>query len=283
MNCHQAEELMPAYLLGALEEREKAELEAHISECPSCSALFHEHSAMTAMLSGTGEPVSPPPELRQRLMESLGTQAPPWTQAPERHRGGIVVTVRRSHVALAVAAMAISLAVLGAGTLLTWGELRELKADDSQRSESLQSQMHQVEEENQKLSEMLLDQWALVYMAAIPGKSTIMLEGEEASPQSRGMLMVSPTGTWGILAALRLEPLPDDRAYQLWLITDDNSRTSGGVFTVDDTGYGLLEIRSQTPLTAYQALGVSVEPATGSPGPTGVKVLGGRAPSTSLP
>ena len=284
MNRRHVEELMPAYLLGALEEQERAQVEAHIRECPSCQALFHNESPVAATLSGMREPTPPPPELRQRLMSSLGPQPLSSAQPrpPEAQRSGLTMTIRRSLTAIAAAAMAISLIGLSASALLIRAELRELKEDDSQMSETLQSQMHDMEEENEKLSKMLLDQRALAHMAAMPDKSTIMLEGEEASSQSRGMMMISPTGTWGILAALQLEQLPEGMAYQLWLIANDSSRISGGVFTVDDTGYGLLEIRSQEPLTAYQALGVSVEPASGSPGPTGEKVLGATTSAIGL-
>jgi anti-sigma-K factor RskA len=59
----------------------------------------------------------------------------------------------------------------------------------------------------------------------------------------------------------------------LWLI-QDGQRTSGGVFSVSDEGYGSLWISSPEPLATYSAFGITIEPAGGSPGPTGDKVLG---------
>ena len=74
MNWQEAEELVPSYLLGTLDERERAQVEAHIRECPTCMAQFHEHSPVAALLSSVGDSLEPPPELRQRLLGRLGPQ-----------------------------------------------------------------------------------------------------------------------------------------------------------------------------------------------------------------
>ena len=58
-------------------------------------------------------------------------------------------------------------------------------------------------------------------------------------------------------------------------IIRDGQRASGGVFAVNDEGYGVLEVSSPDPLASYSAFGVTIEPEGGSPGPTGDKVLDG--------
>ena len=58
-------------------------------------------------------------------------------------------------------------------------------------------------------------------------------------------------------------------------LVKDGKRSSGGVFSVQDNGYGVLKIDSPLPLIEYQTFGVTIEPFGGSPGPTGKKVLGG--------
>jgi anti-sigma-K factor RskA len=55
----------------------------------------------------------------------------------------------------------------------------------------------------------------------------------------------------------------------------DGQRTNGGVFSVNPDGYASLELYSPLPLIQYQAIGITIEPWGGSPGPTGPKVLGG--------
>ena len=72
-----------------------------------------------------------------------------------------------------------------------------------------------------------------------------------------------------------LDMLDSASQYQLWLIKDGN-RTSGGVFSVLDNSYGVLVVNSSESLSVYDGFGVTIEPAGGSQGPTGSKVLGGN-------
>ncbi|MDA0987618.1 MAG: anti-sigma factor [Chloroflexi bacterium] len=286
MNCLEVEELVPAYLLGALDEREQALVEAHIRECPTCLALFHEQSPSTAFLSTVGDSLQAPPALKQRVLEMVGTSA-----SPNMRRGAangifrfrfIRNSLRQPLAATAMALMTISLLGLSVGSLLLWLDVRDLKNQDSRISATLQEQLDQMQDENQRLSQLLFDQLDLAYVASMPGVSTIMLEGAEAAPKSRGMLMISPHATGAILEALNLQPLPKDKAYQLWLIAD-GIRASGGIFTVNETGYGQLMVQDIGHITDFQTMGVSIEPAQGSPWPTGVKVMGGVITTAAFP
>ena len=80
-------------------------------------------------------------------------------------------------------------------------------------------------------------------------------------------------GDHGTLVVDSLAPLGQDQQYQLWLI-QDGERTDGGVFSVNPEGYGSLWVETPQPLSSYSAFGITIEPAGGSPGPTGDKVLG---------
>jgi anti-sigma-K factor RskA len=104
---------------------------------------------------------------------------------------------------------------------------------------------------------------------------SIPLQGTDATPQAVGMLVVSQDGEHGTLVVDGLPALDEMSQYQLWLIRDEQ-RTNGGIFSVDEEGYGNLWVSSPEPLLSYSAFGITVEPAGGSPGPTGVKVLGGE-------
>jgi anti-sigma-K factor RskA len=104
---------------------------------------------------------------------------------------------------------------------------------------------------------------------------TIALLGGEAAPDAQGLLVIGSDGDEGGLVVEDLPALDVDHQYQLWLIDRDGQRTSGAVFSVDADGYGTTMVTSPLPLTSYVAFGVTIEPAGGSPGPTGQKVLGG--------
>ena len=63
--------------------------------------------------------------------------------------------------------------------------------------------------------------------------------------------------------------------YQLWLIRG-TERRSGGVFSVDEDGYGNLLLNVPKDFKGFTSIGISVEPSGGSPAPTGARVAGGN-------
>ena len=282
MKCYEAEELIPAYLLGALDEHERAALETHMQGCPGCLALFYEESPATVTLSRLGDSLPAPLGLKQRIMAIVDSGARPKTR-PDM-AGGILGLLRSSLrqplAASAMAVVAISLVGLSLGALLLWMEVNELKDEDARLSASLREELGQMQEENQKISQLLFDQLDLAYVAAMPGVSTVMLDGAEASPKSRGMLMISPRATWAVLEALNLDPLPRDQAYQLWLMTN-GAMESGGTFTVNSAGYGQLMVQGIGSIRDFDNIAVSIEPVEGSHDPTGADVLKGIITTTS--
>ena len=103
----------------------------------------------------------------------------------------------------------------------------------------------------------------------------VNLDGTEFSPGATGMIVMSRNGEYGTLVVDHLPALSPEEQFQLWLI-QDGKRTSGGVFSVSPEGYASLVISSPHPLDNYGSFGITIEPAGGSPGPTGEKVLGGN-------
>jgi hypothetical protein len=75
-----------------------------------------------------------------------------------------------------------------------------------------------------------------------------------------------------ILRAEGFPPLQEGQAYQLWLIRGD-TRTSGGLFTVDESGCGTYVFHPTQALDQFDGMGITPEPAGGSPGPTAPPVV----------
>lgn len=103
----------------------------------------------------------------------------------------------------------------------------------------------------------------------------IHLQGTQQSPEATGTLLVSSSDQQALLEVNGLKPLQGSAQYQLWLIKDD-TRASGGIFSVGIDGRARLSIDAARPLESYDAFGITIEPFGGSPGPTGPKVLGGK-------
>lgn len=103
--------------------------------------------------------------------------------------------------------------------------------------------------------------------------TTIVLSPTDYAPQAQGLIVVYADERLGALIAEALPPLPPEQQYQLWLI-EDGQRTSGAIFSVAPSGYHTLSFEAPHPLWQYSAFGITIEPAGGSPGPTGPRVLG---------
>lgn len=103
----------------------------------------------------------------------------------------------------------------------------------------------------------------------------VSLAPTQAAPTASGVMVVSSDGEYGAVIVENLPHLPSDQQYQLWLI-DDGQRTSGAIFSVDEHGYRAVQVESPRYLIDYDGFGITIEPAGGSPGPTGPKVLGGE-------
>jgi len=103
----------------------------------------------------------------------------------------------------------------------------------------------------------------------------VTLLSPDPKQDTNALLVISDDGQYGTLVTENLTVLKSQQQYQLWLIKDGN-RISGGLFTVNSSGYGWLKIESTTSLLEFQSFGVTIEPIGGSSGPTGPKVLGGN-------
>jgi anti-sigma factor RsiW len=98
-------ELTAAYALDALDDREAAEYEAHLTHCEACRAELAALQTTVASLAYAVEGPAPAPELRDRIV----------VQA-RRERGSVVPLASRRRFRLATAAAAVAAcAALGLG------------------------------------------------------------------------------------------------------------------------------------------------------------------------
>jgi anti-sigma-K factor RskA len=104
---------------------------------------------------------------------------------------------------------------------------------------------------------------------------TVQLKGTEIAPDAEAVFEGNAQGTEATLRVAGLMQLDPSQQYQLWLIKPDGSRDSGAVFSVEKDGSALVLIVPAESLDHYQRLGVTIEPAGGSPGPTSPPVLTG--------
>jgi anti-sigma factor RsiW len=78
------EDELAAYMLGALEREEAQAFEAHLAECGRCQARERWLRTSLDVLPSSVEQLEPPPELRERLLETVRAEAGVAEEAPRR-------------------------------------------------------------------------------------------------------------------------------------------------------------------------------------------------------
>ncbi len=231
--------LIPAYALECLELEEELRVAEHLENCEKCRTELASYRRVVDDLPLAMAESSPPPELKAKIMTRARASRQLFQEPVElTWWQRFTQSLRGGAPAWGLVSLVLIL-VLGASNLFLWGRLNNLES------------AHQT---------------ALM---------TIPLTGTDFTPKATGMLVVSQDGEHGTLVVDGLPGLDEGYQYQLWLIRD-GQRTSGGLFSVSDEGYGSLWVDSPQPLVGYSDFGITIEPAGGSPGPTGDKVLGGQ-------
>lgn len=262
-DCEPILEQLPDLALGALERGETEAVLRHVRACSPCRRELASFDQVADALLVSPQPTSPPASLRSRVLESAGIAA----SSSQRR----VVAVSRWRRFLAAFSPGPSLvrfspAILALALLLAAGV--------GYQTVQLQGDLQRARLENTALRTEMASSQATFSDVLSPGTIAWGLNGTDAASSATATLYCRPASRTGLLAAANLPVLPEGQAYQLWLI-HDGQRASGGLLTVDSSGRGVLTVQAPEPFSAYQSVGMTIEPAAGSAGPTGQRVLSG--------
>lgn len=236
-------DLIPAYAIGAADAGERAMVDAHLKTCAECRALLQDYRAMAEDLSFAAPlaaaPVGLTEDLRKRLAAELA--------APGRRTWLDGLRLGRWPV---VAAVVTALALLVLTNIYWAGRVGRLEKQAD----------------------------ALAALSRAPG---IALRASDSrgsgydTGAGNGVVYVQPGSNVALLCVYALPQLEPGTTYQAWLV-ENGQRVSAGTFGVNRDGYGLLLIDSTKPVSEYEQLGITIEPAGGSPAPTTPRVIGGE-------
>jgi anti-sigma-K factor RskA len=233
--------LTGAYAADALPEDERRFFEAHLAECDACAQEVAELQATAAIL-GAASYETPPPGMKSAVLAEIDRirQEPPLTTAGGTAGGRQSAAARAmarwtTNLALPAAAVVV-IVVLGLGAVVA----------------NLNARLGEVETASTSVTEVL----------AAPDAQLVAAEGPDGS---HAQIVVSESRGEAVFVASGLEPAPHEHTYELWLI-DDTGATPAGLFDVDDRGRATRIMTGD--LASTLAIGVTVEPAGGSPQPT---------------
>jgi anti-sigma-K factor RskA len=242
-DCTVIEEMIPDYAFGLTTPEETRLVEANLARCPSAAARLAEFERLQDEMRENVPQIAPPAALGDRLLIAAGAASPP--SKPRRHLPSWGW----------IAAAAALLIITNAYWLLRTNEMRR---------------------EYDELA-------ALVAGTGHEGTAFVLTSTEAlrwrrlAPPEDSdrsAFLMWNAESQTGLLYARGFPEAAAGQGYQLWL-GREGQRVSGGVFQVDENGDGALLFRLPEPIDLFTRAGITVEPAAGSPAPTGSVMVNG--------
>ena len=232
-------ENIPAYAIGALDDRDIAALEAHLRTCVSCQNELAEYQSVSASLLTAVPPKQPPAALRTRLAGRL----------PSARR-----TTTRPQSTFSLNRLALGLTFI-ALLVLNFASFMQLRQIHSQQA---------------RLSSQFENAQAALVMLSSPNVVMLPVLGETVS----GTLLLDRERNQAVLVTQNLPPLSESQIYQIWLVKPNGGRDSAGLFRPESgQSYTTQDISTSQPFSNYLGIGVTVEPAGGSDAPTGERVF----------
>jgi len=244
------------YALDELTGVERQELEDHLQSCAACRRELHALRGDLGLLGLTSSGPQPPARSKDRLMRAIaaeprGVSLPDPTPAPRRSLWAILVPT------FAALGLLLVVVVLWRGNGLMKDQLAELGNRN-------QDQSIQLEQMNQQLT-----------LLTSPDAVHVALNPQKAPKQPSGTAIFSPSQKRMIFMASNLGPVPEGKAYELWIIPSTGAPIAAGVFKPDDHGNAIMMDHKMPEGVEAKAFAITIENQEGSDKPTSPIVLMG--------
>jgi hypothetical protein len=257
------EELLPAYALNALDERERLLVERALESDPRYWTKLEGYLEAVAAIAPSEPAEAAPPGVRTRVLRAV------W--APPKEAEGMATRVRpRIPIAFLGIAAAWLFALIGLGAVETM---------NAQRVRDLKEDLDTLAAENQRQEERLRSQAELTTFAVQPGVSQASMVAErEPDPPKQPPMGYVYTSTDGkqVLWAMNLDPAQEGFVYRVWLSEGTGETYPMATFTVGEDGQAFVPMwlsdQHQGPLW----ITVHLEPASAGATPLGDRILWGR-------
>jgi anti-sigma-K factor RskA len=265
MSHDELQSLIAGYALGILDDEEKRLLEEHLPTCAICRADLASLQGVADDLAWSVEPAPLPQGHLARLRTKAQVApaepapAPPQTspvpriitpdefqQARERRNrrgtwGGLSTGWRVAYAASLL--LFVAAAVFG----------------------------YLFVDANNRLNQQEANQRALATLLASPNLKVTELQPTGTGQKSSARLLADTTTNQAVIVSQDLATLPQDKAYEVWLIGADGKPKSAGVITRDNQNAPVVAVLSAPgAVDQYKVVAITVEDRKGSPtgGPT---------------
>ncbi|MFJ8663516.1 anti-sigma factor domain-containing protein [Streptomyces sp. NPDC093795] len=252
MNPDDLHMLSGAYALDALNDAEREAFERHLTGCASCAQEVRELSETAARLALAVSAPAP-----QSLHNDVMRQIPRVRQLPPTVSGAPVLRQKRkgagrAGLIWALAASIASAVILGGTAVVQTNAARDAERDTQRVQQAADA------------------------VAAVLSAPDAQLAVTRLPEQATGTVAVSKSRDQAVFTATGLAEPPAGKVYQLWYQDRGAMRPAGLIEPDRTTTVTLLD----GPVGRARGMGITLEPAGGSPQPTSAPLALTSFPTT---
>jgi hypothetical protein len=241
-------DMIPAFVLGALDIDAAIAVGRHLAACPSCRAEAEAFRAAVAAPPVAGGAHDPPPRVKRQLLARVAAAS--GARRPSRWTS-----------TAAVASLALAL-LLGAMFAAARGQVASLNAQLAQRQGEIGRLQNQLAEGQQ-----------LARFIGAPRTERRALDSPDRVASAA--MYMQPESARAVLIVHGLPPAAPGTTYQFWL-AGSGGQVPSSIFDVAPDGTAVLAIDAPAPVGQYGQVMVTVERAGGSRQPSELVVLSGE-------
>lgn len=246
MTREEAQNLIPLYVLGLLDKDEATALEQRLAIDSALREMLRHYQDLSDHLVFT-VPARPAPDLKDQLRARLRAHQ---ATKPDDENGGQPPNTLRWLSQPRVWGLLAAVLAVALGVLLLLNALSSNPTSPPDPTRTIEQ------------------------VLANPQAQVFPISPQEGFDSIQGRLVVDPDHQVAVLHLIGVQDLPPEQDYQFWMVRDGIDRFDGGVFdAAGGTRDTLHLVNLPQDFGAYEAAGVTIEPAGGSPGPTGAQVL----------
>ncbi|HEX3785361.1 MAG TPA: anti-sigma factor [Pseudonocardiaceae bacterium] len=239
--------LTGAYALDALDADERAAFELHLAECSACSHEVAELRATAARL-GAAVALTPPENLKQRVLVEISRtrqDTPGGLRAVGSDADPRFARRRKWTVRISLAAAVVAVLVAGA--------FGAVAINTDNQLHTAQGQLSQAKAQYAPITQLLAAPDVRTASGSADGGSATLLTSHELGKS--------------VLVTEHMPVQPANKTYQAWGIGP------AGFHSLGVLGNGSAGTLSVSDLGSAQQVGITIEPAGGSPQPTSAPIV----------
>jgi anti-sigma-K factor RskA len=250
---HPVAEQLDLYALGALEGEERREVELHLASCADCTGTLAETRGVLALLSFTVPPAVPPDRVKQQLFERIRRES----VAPAPKKQSLRPNTEMRSISWWNRIWAPAAVAFAALAVFLWVSNNRLADEIVSLRKAAIEQKAQLEHFRAVSQMVLSPDTVSVNLASV--RPDFAGGGRVLYNARRGALVYSGS----------VPPLAAGKAYELWVVPQAGKPIPAGLLSVSASGEGSVVLPQIPAGVAFKAFAITLEPAGGTPAPTG--------------